>query len=406
MGTSAESDEAREGTPRLAGGYDPTSLSLSPEEGFVLSRIDGSTPWSLLREISGLPPEQVDRCLERLLGEGVLEMDGARPAAAPVELECVAPEASPSEQDLDPGLDLDLDVQRRVLEFESRLDESYHEILGVEPNAERREIKRAYFRLSREFHPDRYFRREIGPFARRFERIFRKLLEAHEMLSDPMARAEMEKSLSQGAGSEPQPARPTEQRVGPEEAQRRLKQISAQAKVVIARRRKAKHYFETGMAAFRAERWLEAAASVRLAIAFDPANDAYRESFAEVQQRAHEERAKQLVREGEGALEVRDYARAFHAFEEAVHFRPHDAELYSRAARIAWLSGDDLRKAKDLARVACELEPDRAAFRRTLGQIYDAAGLEANARRELKRALELDPSDDEARAAWTGLGRG
>jgi curved DNA-binding protein CbpA len=405
MGISAESDEAREGTPRLATGYDPTSLSLSPEEGFVLSRIDGSTPWSLLREISGLPPERVDRCLERWLGEGVLEMDGARPAAR-IEPERAAPEASRSEEDLDPGLELDLDVQRRVLEFESRLDESYHEILGVEPSAEPREIKRAYFRLSREFHPDRYFRREIGPFARRLERIFRKLLEAHEMLSDPMARAEMEKSLAQGAARELQPARSAEPRVAPEEAQRRLKQISAQAKVVMARRLKAKHYFETGMAAFRAARWLEAAASVRLAIAFDPANGAYRESFGEVQQRAHEERAKQLVREGEAALEVRDYARAFHAFEDAVHFRPHDAELYSRAARIAWLSGDDLRKAKDLARTACELEPDRAAYRRTLGQIYDAAGLEANARRELKRALELDPSDDEARSAWASLGRG
>jgi curved DNA-binding protein CbpA len=409
MGTSAESEEARSGTPRLAAGYDPTSLSLSPEEGFLLSRIDGSTPWSLLREISGLPPQHVDRCLERWLDGGVLEMEGARPAAAapPAAVEaCAAPEASTSEEQLDPDLELDLDVQRRVLEFESRLGESYYEILGVEPSAEPREIKRAYFRLSREFHPDRYFRRKTGPFGRRLERIFRKLLEAHEMLSDPMARAEMEKSLAQGAGREPQPARPTELRVGPAEAQRRLKDVSAQAKVVRARRQKAKHYFETGMAAFRAERWLEAAASVRLAIAFDPANEAYRESFAEVQQRAHEERAKQLVREGEAALEVRDYGRAFHAFEDAVHFRPHDAELYSRAARIAWLSGDDLRKAKDLARVACELEPDHAAYRRTLGQIYDAAGLEANARRELKRALELDPSDDEARSAWAGLGRG
>jgi curved DNA-binding protein CbpA len=406
MGTSAESDEARDGTPRLAAGYDPTSLSLSPEEGFLLSRIDGSTPWSLLREISGLPPERVDRCLERWLGRGVLEMDGVQPLAAPAELERATPEASSSEEKLDPGLELDLDVQRRVLEFESRLGESYYEILGVEPNAEPREIKRAYFRLSREFHPDRYFRRETGPFGRRLERIFRKLLEAHEMLSDPMARAEMEKSLAQGAGPEPQPARSTELRVGPAEAQRRLKEVSAQAKVVRARRQKAKHYFETGMAAFHAERWLEAAASVRLAIAFDPANDAYRESFAEVQQRAHEERAKQLVREGEAALEVRDYGRAFHAFEDAVHFRPHDADLYSRAARLAWVSGGDLRKAKDFALVACELEPDRAAYRRTLGQIYDAAGLAANARRELKRALELDPSDDEARSAWASLGRG
>jgi curved DNA-binding protein CbpA len=405
MGISSESDEARGGTPRLATSCDPTRLSLSPEEGFLLSRIDGCTSWSLLREIAGLPVDTVDRCLERWLSEGVLEMEGAAPAP-PAEVPRAAPVAAPSDADLDPALDLDLEIQRRVLEFESRLDATYYEILGVEPSASPREIKRAYFRLSREFHPDRYFRREIGPFAERFQRIFRKLLEAHEMLSDPMARAEMEKSLAQGAVREPEPARTTETRVDPREAQRRLRQVTAQAKVVTARRQKAKHYFETGMAAFRAERWLEAAASVRLAIAFDPGNDSYRESFAEVQQRAYEERAKQLVREGEAALEVREYGKAFHAFEEAVHFRPHDAELHSRAARIAWLSGDDLRKAKDMARLACELEPDRGDFRRTLGQIYHAAGLEANARRELKRALELDPGDEEARSALAGLGRG
>jgi hypothetical protein len=206
MGISSESDEARGGTPRLATSCDPTRLSLSPEEGFLLSRIDGCTSWSLLREIAGLPVDTVDRCLERWLSEGVLEMEGAAPAP-PAEVPRAAPVAAPSDADLDPALDLDLEIQRRVLEFESRLDATYYEILGVEPSASPREIKRAYFRLSREFHPDRYFRREIGPFAERFQRIFRKLLEAHEMLSDPMARAEMEKSLAQGAVREPEPAR-------------------------------------------------------------------------------------------------------------------------------------------------------------------------------------------------------
>ena len=58
-------------------------------------------------------------------------------------------------------------------------------LLGVEPGADRRTIKRAYFKLSKEFHPDRYFRKEIGDYAERLERIFKKVLEAHEMLSDP-----------------------------------------------------------------------------------------------------------------------------------------------------------------------------------------------------------------------------
>jgi len=387
MGVSPQS-EALRATPRLAPGCDPSKLALDPSEGFLLSRIDGRTPWALLREIGGLPAEQVDRCVERWLGEGILVL---RAAEAPRESEAraAAPDGS---AELDPTLDLAPEVRQRILEFEGRLGLPYHEILGVGLDPDPRAVKRAYFRLSREFHPDRFFRRNLGPFAAKLERIFRKILEAHELLSDPVARAEVQRSLAAPAeAARPEPAGGP--RVGPADARRRLASLAAHAKALRDRQRKAKHYFETGMAAFRAERWLEAAASVRLALAFDPGNEAHREAFGEIQQKAHEMRAVALVREAEAALEVRDYARALTAFEECLQFRPHDADLHHRAARLAQLAEGDLRKAKEWAALACELAPDEAPYRRTLGQIYKAAGLEANARRELRRALELDPRD-------------
>ncbi len=395
MGIPSESESLR-GTPRLAPGCDPTRLALDPSEGFLLSRIDGRTPWVLLREIGGLPPEQVDRCVERWLGEGILVLgedqaprEGRRPGSADAEL--------------DPTLDLTLDVQRRILEFEQRLGRPYHEILGVGLDPDPKAVKRAFFRLSREFHPDRFFRRRVGAFGAKLERIFRKILEAHEMLSDPVARAEMQRSL--GAPGETGRPEPPGAGAAAGDARRRLANLAAHAKALGERQRKAKHYFETGMAAFRAERWLEAAASVRLALAFDPRNESHREAFGQVQQKAHEMRAVQLVREAEAALDVRDYARALTAFEEALQFRPHDADLHHRAARLAQLAGGDLRKAKEWAALACELAPDVAPYRGTLGQIYKAAGLEANARRELRRALELDPRDEESRAELASLGR-
>jgi curved DNA-binding protein CbpA len=420
MGASAHNEQALRASLRLAPRCDPTRLSLSPEEGFLLSRIDGRTSWASLREIAGLSPEAVDHCLERWIADGVLVLDGEEDETSPPSLDRARPphrdpepEGEPAQEPaasapdprsrLDPTLDLPIEIQERILAFEDRLGLPYHEVLGVSADADAKVVKRAYFKLSREFHPDRYFRRNVGSFGGSLERIFRKLLEAHEMLSDPMARAEMQRSLESG-GSEA--ARAAAARPSTAELQRRLRSFGAHARALLARRQKAKHYFETGMAAFRAERWLEAAASVRLAIAFDPGNEAYREAFGEVQQRAHEERAKQLVREGDGALEVGDSERALHAFEEALHFRPHDAELYHRTAWLGWRSGTCLRRAKELALGACELDPDVAAYRRTLGQIYKAAGLGANARRELRRAVELDPGDAEARSELGSLGRG
>ena len=53
---------------------------------------------------------------------------------------------------------------------------------------------------------------------------------------------------------------------------------------------------------------------------------------------------------------------------------------------------------------AVELDPRDAAAHRLLGQIYRAAGLLANARRELETALQLDPRDEEASSELRGLG--
>ena len=49
---------------------DPISLRLSAAEGYLLSRIDGHTPWRLLRELGGMSGEEVDICLEGWIAGG------------------------------------------------------------------------------------------------------------------------------------------------------------------------------------------------------------------------------------------------------------------------------------------------------------------------------------------------
>jgi hypothetical protein len=87
MDLDAVSEEDLGRTPCICTGCDPTSLRLSAAEGYLLSRIDGHTPWRLLREIGGLTPDEVDMCIELWLGDGVIEMGGAerrpRPMAPP-----------------------------------------------------------------------------------------------------------------------------------------------------------------------------------------------------------------------------------------------------------------------------------------------------------------------------------
>lgn len=415
-------DATAEGIPRVPAGVDPTALSLTPAEGYLLSRIDGRTSWRDLREIGGVSAEEVDRCLERWLAEGVVELDGgkgppraeARPAApeapphsaaAPVAAIATAAPNGASSLTVDAALDLPVALQEKLIGLWTRLEAPYHEILGVPADADRKALKRAYFALSKEFHPDRYFRKQLGGFQQPLERVFRKVVEAYELLSDPTARAEIERSLAAATPSSESAAtlapgpetRPEATPTAPRPP-RRPHVFTLTERVRKERKLRAKRLFEAGMSSFAAERWLEAAAGVRLAIAFDPWNAVYKEQFADVQRKAHAESARKLMREAENALDLRDYASALRAFEEALQYRPGDVSLLRRAAHLAVQTGGDLHQAKEWALEAVELEPNDAGCHRLLGQVYQAAGLAANARRELELALQLDPKNDEIRA--------
>jgi curved DNA-binding protein CbpA len=403
----------------LAPGCDPTRLSLRPAEGYVLSRIDGRTSWATLRQIGALPPQEIDQLVERWLKSGVLvaseivrstsekPADGGQqeraaqaqkpPPATTAPAKAPAKEQPPLPQ-VDAALELDVELQEEILAFARGVSRRYHEILGVAANADTKAIKRAYFTLSKKLHPDRYFRRKTGAFGPLIESCFKRLLEAYELLSDPQTRGEVQETPATAPADEGQAA---SARVSSLEARRRLRErvgsLAGHARAHQDRRRKAKTFFEHGMAAFNDKRWLEAAGAVRLAIAFDAENAAYREAFPDVQRRAHEERAKHSSKLAEAALELRDYAGALEHFEEALHFRPADDTLAHRAAKLAFQAGVDLKRAKELAMHAVELAPENGPYRRLLGSVYKAAGLKANAKRELEAALRIDPQDREAR---------
>lgn len=58
----------------------------------------------------------------------------------------------------------------------------YYKILGVDKTADEKEIKKAYRRLARQFHPD------MNPGDKAAEARFKEINEAHEVLSDPEKR--------------------------------------------------------------------------------------------------------------------------------------------------------------------------------------------------------------------------
>ncbi|XXF77734.1 hypothetical protein P2318_32500 [Myxococcaceae bacterium GXIMD 01537] len=69
--------------PKPNRAVDPRALPLTAEEGFVLSRLDGTTPASHLGALTGLPAERLSAILQRLLAQGALLPEAPAPARPP-----------------------------------------------------------------------------------------------------------------------------------------------------------------------------------------------------------------------------------------------------------------------------------------------------------------------------------
>ncbi len=421
MSRQNDGERAGRGVFRLAPGFESIALDLTPEEAFLLSRVDGMTPWTLLVEMSGLEPGRGERCLSDWRAVGVVEpapLSGADGKGCEDEaLSGTAMDDSPGmdPSSVDPGLGLGVETQRRILEFESRLGGSYHEILGVDVDADLRTIKKAYFQLSREFHPDRFFRCELGAHGERLSLIFKTILGAYESLSetsrtnakgssgsDPLDESAAFRSVSEDRTLD----------TGEDSKFAKIKRLGQRAihtlprSVRRERSKKAQDFFEGALASEEDGLAAEAEVGIQLAIRFDPGNLVYRNALNELQGRIRQEARDRALNAPMDyqAMNSEELDRAMNSLEESLNSSPEDSALLERAALVA-LARDEPRRARSFAQASVDRNPEVARFHTTLGRVHSAQGHAGHARREFEIALEHDPQDSEARHALADLMR-
>jgi len=240
--------------PKPRPGCDIRSLPLTPAQAFLLSRIDGTLADRDLAAMTGLPSSAVDEALQRLHDLGAIDLPGAaapppppqarRPPSAPAveaarapappgPAERTAPRAeprpsrpealpprpsrpeappraeapSPPRVEAGPAYDpaelaeeveISPEKRRRILDLFYRLDQiTHYELLGVAETADKKQIKAAYYALAPEFHPDSYFRKQLGSFKQRIEAIFTQVTLAHDVLTSKSRRPEYDEYLAQ-----------------------------------------------------------------------------------------------------------------------------------------------------------------------------------------------------------------
>lgn len=118
--------------------------------------------------------------------------------------------------DLDDGPALDSEQKQVLLYFHHHLRRvTYYQLFCIAPTADAASVRSAYFAMSKAFHPDRWFRRDLGRFAERVEDIFKWMNRANSVLSSPQKRRGYDNLLRQGyigewqleeKGAKPSPA--------------------------------------------------------------------------------------------------------------------------------------------------------------------------------------------------------
>lgn len=187
--------------------FDPTKLTaFTNEDYYVWSRIDGNASLYELILMIGFDTEKTIGILSRLREFGALLMPNA--TSTSVNTVAEGGDATPTtqaaqEQELDTATLTDVEREalaedvmlsdqqkRRVLWMLRQLRKVDHfELFGLGADADKKQIKRSYFRLSKEFHPDRFYGKALGSFGPWLATVFEHLTDAFEVLSHAKKRA-------------------------------------------------------------------------------------------------------------------------------------------------------------------------------------------------------------------------
>jgi tetratricopeptide (TPR) repeat protein len=289
------------------------------------------------------------------------------------------------------AVDLDPDRKREILAREAQLGRDDWTVLGLKPGATAEAVKLAYFEASRVFHPDRYYGKNLGSFRTRLERIFQRLSEAHETLTEALRRAP--------------PAAPS----GGTRRRPTGSPAAADPRADERRARLARHPYlaskaRAGALVDEAQRQMQTAPEKALHL-LDKAKalggHAGKDRAAlevEAKQQLASRRAEDEMKTGRDAAQDGDAATAAHAYVRASELDPHRPDAAYEAARWLLKAGHPLAEARGFAQRAVTLRADHLPSQLVLAEICLRMGMGSVARRHLEAALKLDPRNAEAKA--------
>ena len=148
-----------------------------------------------------------------------------------------------------------------------------------------------------------------------------------------------------------------------------------------------------------------AANALRVAVTLSPADVALEQMASDAQVKADAVLGETYARQAAYEEKTGQWVEAARSWARVCAARPNDAHAHAHAANSLVKANGNLHEASRLAERACTIEPRNSQYRVALANVYLAAGLGLNARRELETAAQLAPQDGNIQAMMKRVGR-
>ena len=372
----------------LVPNVDVTRLPLSAHEGFVFSRVVGRTSLQDVMASTGLPEDVVLMAVEHLMSLGALRRSGPEAGAV-----TDGPPERLSELEASEPCDLTPALRLKVVQAEwHAINLRHYELLGIRRSFPHDELKGAFFERSKEFHPDTFFRKQLGSFKPRLERVFRQLKQSYELLSDPVRRSEYDAQRShEDAAASAKPA-PLPDYMQDPRRQKEAEERRLRRNPLVQRVQRARRHLDRAKELFEQKQYTPAANELALAAAQDPQNAELRELQVKVLTKQREERLDKLVVRVTLLTAGNEFDEPLlnQAVKDAVELEGESAQPYLRMARLI-LNKGMLKVARPVADRAARLAPDDPKVLALMADLYEAAGIHTLLVKTLERLMVVAP---------------
>lgn len=301
-------------------------------------------------------------------------------------------------------VELPATLQRELLELEARADQvTHYELLGITADADGAVLRRAYLEKSKRFHPDAWYRKELGRFGPLLSRWFQRLSAAYQILADEESRTAYDRDhgaelsdADRAAVQRRELSRESQER-RQREGRERLLRVKGFARIGAAR----KLYQEALEHALAGER-TSAIAALKAARELDPNRKEIGAKLLELEREQARARARSALASAEEREHKGLWAQAASAYASAFQNDAGSVAAALGAARCS-LENGDAQAASTWASRTLELDPAHSEARFLLGRAFIAMNQKTRARAELTLLLDRHPDNKEARALLRGL---